>query len=203
VSQRSMAGYVRVLLAFVYPSHSILLLHIQDKLVEMFEGIVQRRASHLVRVLYPTRRLMHRAYTNTIRKDAPFTVLAIESSCDDTAVAIMRSDGQLLTHQTRSQLALHEPQGGIVPNLAMAAHAQALPGLLAQVFRDARLSPTEVDVIAATRGPGLPGSLSVGYNSARALAAVLGRPFIGVHHMVRPWSWACLVRSLANSPPDP
>lgn len=67
----------------------------------------------------------------------------------------------------------------------MAAHAKVLPHLLQKVLEDTKIQLKDIDVVAATRGPGLPGCVSVGYNSGRCIAAMLSRPFIGVHHMVR------------------
>ncbi len=111
-------------------------------------------------------------------------VLGIESSCDETGVALYdRSAGGLLAHGLHSQIEMHQAYGGVVPELASRDHiARTLP-LIEQVLRDARRTLADIDVIACTQGPGLAGALLVGGGIAHGLAFALGRPVIGIHHL--------------------
>jgi len=110
-------------------------------------------------------------------------VLGIESSCDETAAAVYAASGGLLSHAVHSQVADHAAYGGVVPELASRDHVRKLPGLVAGVLRDAGLEPADLDGVAWTRGPGLPGALMVGAGFARSLAWARGLPAVGVHHM--------------------
>ena len=103
----------------------------------------------------------------------PFTVLGIESSCDDTGVAIVRSDGIILSNVVYSQYAIHERFGGIVPSLAMEAHKVNIEKAVSDALEKAGLSSVnEVDAIAVTRGPGLEICLRVGYRKAQVRLTV-------------------------------
>ena len=114
----------------------------------------------------------------------PFTVLGIETSCDDTGVAILSSDGTILGEAIASQAALHEEWGGVVPGLARDAHAAALDRVVEEALSDAGMaSVSEVDAIAVTVGPGLEICLRVGCEGAKALALKYDKPFVGVHHL--------------------
>ena len=114
-------------------------------------------------------------------------VLGIETSCDETGVAVVRAEGQtipvLLAHVVHSQVEMHGAYGGVVPELASRDHIRRVVPLTRQVLRDARLSLEQIDLLAFTRGPGLAGALLVGAGVACALAAALGRPVLGVHHL--------------------
>lgn len=100
----------------------------------------------------------------------PFTVLGIESSCDDTGVAIVRSDGKILSNVVISQNAIHQNYGGIVPSLAMEAHKAAIDNAVSQALSEAGLtSPNEVDAIAVTKGPGLELCLRIGLRKAQVI----------------------------------
>ncbi len=113
-------------------------------------------------------------------------VLGIESSCDETGVALVRGDGEeavLLAHALHSQVAMHEAYGGVVPELASRDHVRRLVPLVRDVAARAGLGLEAVDVVAYTRGPGLAGALLVGAGLACALGMALGRPVIGVHHL--------------------
>jgi N6-L-threonylcarbamoyladenine synthase len=114
-------------------------------------------------------------------------VLGIESSCDETGVALVQSDGcnvpRLLAHALHSQADMHEAFGGVVPELASRDHIRRVLPLARQVMQQAGSTLAEVDVVAYTRGPGLAGALLVGAGVAAALAAALGRPLVGVHHL--------------------
>jgi N6-L-threonylcarbamoyladenine synthase len=114
----------------------------------------------------------------------PFTVLGIETSCDDTGVAIVTDDGEILGEALASQAALHEEFGGVVPGIARDAHAEALDRVVAEALSRANMSSVaEVDAIGVTVGPGLEICLRVGTEGAKALAAAHDKPFVGVHHL--------------------
>ena len=114
----------------------------------------------------------------------PFTVLGIESSCDDTGAAVVRSDGTILGESLASQNEIHEEWGGIVPGLAKNAHEEKIDEVIEDALRKAGLeSADEVDGIGVTVGPGLEICLRVGCNRARDLAMQYNKPFVGVHHL--------------------
>ncbi|KAJ2553054.1 Mitochondrial tRNAs modification protein [Coemansia sp. RSA 1933] len=113
----------------------------------------------------------------------PIRVLGIESSCDDTAAAVVSSDGQILGESTRHQHAVHEEHGGIVPGLAANEHLKHMPLVVRGALQAAGLGVGDLDAVAVTRGPGLPASLAVCVTAGKALAAVHGVALVGVHHM--------------------
>ncbi len=113
---------------------------------------------------------------------APF-VLGIETSCDDTACAILDGEAQVLASVVSSQLAAHRPYGGVVPEIASRAHLENWPAVAAETLERAGLDLARIDAVAATRGPGLVGSLLVGLSLGKALSFALGRPFFAVHHL--------------------
>ena len=110
-------------------------------------------------------------------------VLGIETSCDETGVAIYDSEQGLLAEALYSQIAMHNEYGGVVPELASRDHVRRMLPLIDQVFAEAGCSKTEIDAIAYTAGPGLLGALLVGATFGRTLAWTWGIPAIGVHHM--------------------
>ena len=113
-------------------------------------------------------------------------ILAIESSCDETAVAIIRRDGQtaeLLTSLISSQIEIHRQYGGVVPEVACRNHAQRIRPLVQKALDDAGVSLDDITAFAATRGPGLASSLLVGLAFAKGLAAASAKPFFGINHM--------------------
>jgi len=114
-------------------------------------------------------------------------VLGIETSCDETGVALVRCSGsntpELVAQALHSQVALHADYGGVVPELASRDHVRRVVPLTAAVLDNAGLSVSELDAIAYTRGPGLAGALLVGAGVACSLAAALGRPAIAIHHL--------------------
>lgn len=110
-------------------------------------------------------------------------VLGIESSCDETGLAIYDTERGLLAHVLHSQIALHGEYGGVVPELASRDHVRYLLPLTTQVLEKAGIKKSEIDAIAYTAGPGLVGALMVGASTGRAMALALGIPSIGVHHM--------------------
>ncbi|BDW83201.1 tRNA N6-adenosine threonylcarbamoyltransferase [Erythrobacter sp. Dej080120_24] len=110
-------------------------------------------------------------------------VLGIESSCDETAVALVTADRRILAQRIASQEAEHAPYGGVVPEIAARAHAQRLAPMLEAVMDDAGLTLDQVDAIAATAGPGLIGGVMVGLVSGKALAMAADKPLIAVNHL--------------------
>jgi N6-L-threonylcarbamoyladenine synthase len=110
-------------------------------------------------------------------------VLGIETSCDETGVALYSSEKGLLGHKLYSQVALHGEYGGVVPELASRDHVRKLLPLIQQLLSDCDASKSDIDGVAFTNGPGLVGALMVGACLGRALAMSLGVPAIGVHHM--------------------
>ncbi len=110
-------------------------------------------------------------------------VLGIETSCDETAAAIVRGDRNILANVVLSQLTEHAPYGGVVPEIAARAHLDHLSGLVQQALADACLTLDDIDAIAATGGPGLIGGVIVGVMMAKGLAAAASKPFIAVNHL--------------------
>ena len=110
-------------------------------------------------------------------------VLGIETSCDETAVALYDSEQGLLGDRLYSQIAMHAEYGGVVPELAARDHIRKLVPLIRELLEDSNLKLSDIDGLAYTRGPGLAGALLVGASMGQALAMGLGVPAIGVHHM--------------------
>ena len=109
------------------------------------------------------------------------TILGIESSCDDTSAAVLR-DTVLLSNVIASQR-VHEAYGGVVPELASRAHQQNIVPVVSEALRQAGIGRKDIDAIAFTRGPGLPGSLHVGTSFAKGLALALDIPLVDVNHL--------------------
>lgn len=120
--------------------------------------------------------------SSTHTLEAPL-VLGIESSCDETAVALVRGDRTIVAQAIASQEAEHAPYGGVVPEIAARAHAERLAPMLAKVMTEAGVALGDVDAIAATAGPGLIGGVMVGLVSAKALAMAADKPLIAVNHL--------------------
>jgi N6-L-threonylcarbamoyladenine synthase len=120
-------------------------------------------------------------------KDASLTVLGIETSCDETAAALVRRGpggrGEILSSVVRSQLDLHAAYGGVVPEIAARAHVELLDAAIRQALGEAELDFGAVDAVAAAAGPGLIGGLIVGVTTGKAIALGLGRPFVAVNHL--------------------
>ncbi|MEP7315074.1 MAG: tRNA (adenosine(37)-N6)-threonylcarbamoyltransferase complex transferase subunit TsaD [Sphingomicrobium sp.] len=110
-------------------------------------------------------------------------ILGLESSCDDSAVALVDSDRQILAQAVVGQNEAHRPFGGVVPEIAARAHVDILPGLIRQVLHEADLAIGEVDAIAATAGPGLIGGVMVALMAGKGLALSAGKPLIAVNHL--------------------
>ncbi|MFP5454857.1 MAG: tRNA (adenosine(37)-N6)-threonylcarbamoyltransferase complex transferase subunit TsaD [Alphaproteobacteria bacterium] len=110
-------------------------------------------------------------------------ILGIESSCDETAAALVTSDGTVLSHRLAGQEDAHRPFGGVVPELAARAHVEMAVPLVEGALADAGLTLADVDAIAATAGPGLIGGVMVGLMTGKALAHAAGKPLIAVNHL--------------------
>jgi N6-L-threonylcarbamoyladenine synthase len=110
-------------------------------------------------------------------------VLGIESSCDETGLALFDTQRGLLAHALHSQVAMHEEYGGVVPELASRDHIRRAIPLMEQVFATSALSPNAINAIAYTQGPGLAGALLVGSSIACGLGLALNKPVIGIHHL--------------------
>src|SRR5262245_56998305 len=118
------------------------------------------------------------------------TLLAIETSCDETSAAVIR-EGEVLSNVVSSQTKLHTEYGGVVPELATREHLRNLTPVIREALQIAKVSAPQLDTIAATRGPGLPAALMVGLKAAQGLAFTLRKPFFGIHHheahLYSPW----------------
>ncbi len=110
-------------------------------------------------------------------------ILAVESSCDETAVAIVEDGRRVLTDCIASQVALHREYGGVVPEIASRKHIEAIYALADQALREAALTRQDIDAVAVTYAPGLIGAVLVGVNFAKAAALALDVPLIPVHHI--------------------
>jgi len=110
-------------------------------------------------------------------------ILGIESSCDETGAAVVRSGRQILSNVVASQIATHRPYGGVVPELASREHLRAIVPVVRQALAEAGRTYSSVDAIAVTQGPGLAGALLVGISFAKALAFALEKPLIAVNHL--------------------
>src|SRR5476651_803878 len=118
------------------------------------------------------------------------TILAIETSCDETSVAVVR-DGKILSNAVSSQTKLHAEYGGVVPELAAREHLRNLMPIAQAALHEAGVKPEQLDAVAATQGPGLAIALLVGFKAAQAMAFALRKPFIGINHheahLYSPW----------------
>jgi N6-L-threonylcarbamoyladenine synthase len=110
-------------------------------------------------------------------------ILGLESSCDDSAVALVTTDRRILAQVVVGQNAAHQPYGGVVPEIAARAHVEILPGLIGRVLDEAKLAIRDVDAIAATAGPGLIGGVMVALLAGKGLALATGKPLIAVNHL--------------------
>jgi N6-L-threonylcarbamoyladenine synthase len=117
----------------------------------------------------------------------PLTVLGLETSCDETAAAVVRGHppgpGEILSNVMFSQVAEHRPYGGVVPEIAARAHVELLDGIVERALEGAGVALSEVDAVAATAGPGLIGGVMVGLVTAKALALAAGKPLVAVNHL--------------------
>jgi N6-L-threonylcarbamoyladenine synthase len=118
------------------------------------------------------------------------TLLALETSCDETSAAVIR-DGRILSNVVSSQISLHAEYGGVVPELAAREHLRNLMPVVRSALREAGVTVNQIEAVAATQGPGLPNALMAGLKAAQAMAFVLRKPFLGIHHheahLYSPW----------------
>ena len=110
-------------------------------------------------------------------------VLGIESSCDETAAAVVKNGREVLSNVINSQIKIHEKFGGVVPEIASRCHTEVINAVVKQALEDANVSLEDIDVIAPTYGPGLVGALLVGVSYAKALSFATGKPLVGVNHI--------------------
>lgn len=110
-------------------------------------------------------------------------ILAIETSCDETSVAIVRGGKEILANVVSSQIEQHKQFGGVVPEIASRKHTEQITYVLEEAFKEANVAWDDIDAIAVTEGPGLVGALIVGVNTAKALAFAKNKPLIAVHHI--------------------
>jgi len=124
------------------------------------------------------------------------TLLAFETSCDETSAAVVRG-GKVLSNVVSSQVAFHAEYGGVVPELAAREHLRNLQSIARTALQEAGVPAEDLDAVAATRGPGLPNALMIGLKAAQGMAFALNRPFVGIHHheahLYSPW--------IAGTPP--
>lgn len=113
----------------------------------------------------------------------PARILGIETSCDETAAAVVEDGRSVLSNVVASQAEMHAKYGGVFPEVASRQHIRTMYAVVEEALAQAHLSLADVDAIAVTRGPGLPGSLVVGLNMAKGLVLGSGKPLIGVHHL--------------------
>ena len=119
----------------------------------------------------------------TRRFDESTVVLAVETSCDETAAALVMGGNDVLSSVVSSQIDIHARFGGVVPEVASRAHLESIVPVVRTAFDEAGIAPSRVDAVAATAGPGLIGALLVGVSAAKSLALSWDRPFIGVNHL--------------------
>lgn len=111
------------------------------------------------------------------------TILGIESSCDETAAAVVQNGRQVLSNVVSSQILVHRKFGGVVPEIASRKHIEHVLPVIDKALQEAKVSLQDVDAIAVTYGPGLVGALLVGLSAAKGLALGTGKPLIGVNHL--------------------
>lgn len=111
------------------------------------------------------------------------TILAIETSCDETAAAVVRNGREVLSNVISSQIAIHTEYGGVVPEIASRKHIEKIDEVIELALKEANCDYEDIDAIAVTYGPGLVGALLVGVSTAKALAFALDKPLLGVHHI--------------------
>lgn len=118
-----------------------------------------------------------------LRQKPHVRILAIETSCDETACAVVENGRTVLSNAVHTQIPLHAPFGGVVPEIASRSHVQKIGAVVRHALQEANLTLDELDAVAVTSGPGLVGALLVGLSYAKGLAYAAGLPFLGVHHI--------------------
>ncbi len=114
----------------------------------------------------------------------PVIILAVESSCDETSVAIVKDGKEVISHVVLSQIDIHQTFGGVVPEIASRNHVLHITRVFEQTIKDAKITEKEIDLVAVTEGPGLIGALLVGINAATAFAYAHSIPLMGVNHLM-------------------
>lgn len=118
-------------------------------------------------------------------------LVALETSCDDTSVAVLNENGDIFSNVVSSQLAAHKPYGGVVPEIASREHLKNLPFVFDKALKEAKIKVGQISAVASTRGPGLLGSVLVGFSFAKSLSYVLKVPYYGINHieahLTSPW----------------
>ena len=126
---------------------------------------------------------------NTLFSDKPVTIdnnsliMAIESSCDETACAIVKGGREVISNVVASQIKIHEAYGGVIPEIAAREHLEAINVVINEAFKQANIKGSDISAFAGTVGPGLVGCLLVGLNAAKSLALAYDKPFIGINHL--------------------
>ncbi len=110
-------------------------------------------------------------------------VLGVESSCDETGVAVVRDGKEILSNIVASSLKIHSRHGGVIPEIASRMQLESIAGVFSEAIKIAKIKPEQIDLVSVTGGPGLPGSLLVGISFAKALALSLNRPILGINHI--------------------
>ena len=119
----------------------------------------------------------------TSMKKEDVRILAVETSCDETAAAVVRNGRQVLSNVIYSQIDLHTVYGGVVPEIASRKHIEKINQVIEKALSDAKTTLPEITAVAVTYGPGLVGALLVGVSAAKALAFAADKPLVGVHHI--------------------
>lgn len=127
--------------------------------------------------------MMRIMMSEEIQMEKDVTILAIESSCDETAAAVVRNGREVLSNVIYSQIALHTVYGGVVPEIASRKHIEKVIQVIDQALVDANMKLQDMDAIAVTYGPGLVGALLVGVSAAKSISFATGIPLVGVHHI--------------------
>ena len=127
--------------------------------------------------------LNSRTQAEALRTKESVRILALETSCDETAAAVVENGRKILSNVVFSQIDLHELYGGVVPEIASRAHMEACDRVVDQALREAGMSLQDVDALAVTKGPGLVGALLTGVNCMKGLAFAAGKPLVGVNHI--------------------
>src|SRR6186997_1656356 len=133
----------------------------------------------------------------------PARIIAIESSCDETACAVLENGRVLLASTVASQMDIHARYGGVFPEVASRQHVLSIVPVIEQTLSQTNLTLKDVDAIAVTRGPGLAGSLVVGMNAAKGLALGTGKPIIGVNHLEGHIYSSWIYNAGEAAPPEP
>ena len=117
------------------------------------------------------------------QQSGPSYILAVETSCDETSVAVVKDGQEVLSNLISSQIETHKAFGGVVPEVASRKHVEVITLMMEQAIEQSGIRPRDLSAIAVTQGPGLVGALLVGIVAAKTLAMALGKPLIGTHHI--------------------